>query len=298
MQPPATSSTHRRTIRDARQSRETTSSTIQPTTRALKRWETPIKPKEPNADKRLARMQQLEKLKAEKQAMEAEIARLAAEQEADGIDTRKRKRVKVDELAYIPHNKPGDAIGTFRVPDWDSDDEMEVDEEVPVRKNVFVANAEQKSGLEAPKPPFPQTFETPALPQTTTTPAPLNAMPKKATPSAATAATTIANTSSLSGSLFTPAAPAVPKPQFTPISQPQLQQPSNTPAPVKQAPAPFPEASQTATKHAAPKKTFAWPNVGLKSPSEAPWPEHKRIAGAQKFARGFEAWKAVSLQAH
>lgn len=50
---------------------------------------------------------------------------------------RPMKRVKVDKLVVIPHNRPGDAEGTFRYPDIDSDSEIEVDEEAEMRENIF-----------------------------------------------------------------------------------------------------------------------------------------------------------------
>jgi hypothetical protein len=50
---------------------------------------------------------------------------------------RATKRVKIHHLKEIPHNRPGDAEGTFRFPDLDSDDEMEVDIDAPLRSNIF-----------------------------------------------------------------------------------------------------------------------------------------------------------------
>lgn len=61
------------------------------------------------------------------------------------------KRVKIDDLLYIPHNRPGDPSGTFRVYDDDSDDEMEVDEDVELRKNVF-----EEVTMDEPSPSKPQ----------------------------------------------------------------------------------------------------------------------------------------------
>jgi hypothetical protein len=50
---------------------------------------------------------------------------------------RATKRVKIYHLKTIPHNRPGDSEGTFRFPDLDSDDEMEVDIDAALRSNIF-----------------------------------------------------------------------------------------------------------------------------------------------------------------
>ena len=78
------------------------------------------------------------------------------------MQSHRRKRVKVDDLEVIPHNLPGDSSGTFRVPDWDSDDEMEVDESVPERKNVFSIQAQQQAEQQAPQQAAPQQASQPA----------------------------------------------------------------------------------------------------------------------------------------
>ena len=87
-----------------------------------KSWERTPMVKEPNADLRHARAQEIESTRARLAALEAEAV-------ADGTMHRKLKRVKVDDLVLIPHNRPGDSEGTFRVPDYDSDDEITVDED-------------------------------------------------------------------------------------------------------------------------------------------------------------------------
>ena len=90
-------------------------------------WEkTTSKPKEPNADARLAKMQRLRDLQKELEQLKQDDD--IKDMEAHSVH--RRKRVKVDELVSIPHNRPGDSASTFRVPDVDSDDEMEVDEDV------------------------------------------------------------------------------------------------------------------------------------------------------------------------
>lgn len=79
-----------------------------------------------NADERYARVKRAEQLRKE----------LAQLEQQDDL-ARKIKRVKVDHLTEIPHNRPGDSSSTFRVPDIDSDDEMEVFDDVEVRSNIF-----------------------------------------------------------------------------------------------------------------------------------------------------------------
>ena len=67
------------------------------------------------------------------------------------MESHRRKRVKVDSLAWIPHHRPGESSGTFRVPDIDSDDEMEVDETIPERSNVFAEAEEMEKVVEEKK---------------------------------------------------------------------------------------------------------------------------------------------------
>ena len=49
----------------------------------------------------------------------------------------KKKKVHVDRMAFIPHNKPGEPEGIYSFPDYDSDEMMEFDPRVPMKKNVF-----------------------------------------------------------------------------------------------------------------------------------------------------------------
>lgn len=91
------------------------------------------KPKEPNADARLAKLERMRVLQMELE----ELKRDEDIKEMEAHSVHRRKRVKVDDLVSIPHNRPGDSQSTFRVPDVDSDDEMEVDSEVQERSNVF-----------------------------------------------------------------------------------------------------------------------------------------------------------------
>ncbi|KAK5175623.1 uncharacterized protein LTR77_000762 [Saxophila tyrrhenica] len=81
------------------------------------------RPREPNADARLEKIQRI-------RALEKQLQELKSDDDVKDIEAHsihRRKRVKIDDLAVIPHNRPGDSSGTFRVPDYDSDEEIEVD---------------------------------------------------------------------------------------------------------------------------------------------------------------------------
>lgn len=121
-------------------------------TPSFKRF-TPVAPHDPNADRRIQRVREIEHLRAQQRQNEEALARLEAEQQADA--PRKTKRVKVDQLKEIPHNRPGEGSGSFRVPDWDSDDEMEVDEDAELIDNPFAAAAEEEKEAEHVKAPEP-----------------------------------------------------------------------------------------------------------------------------------------------
>ena len=94
------------------------------------------KPKETNADARLEKLKQLEFYRAQVAALEAD----SDIRDIEGHTAIKRKKVNVDKLKVIPHNRPGDSSSTFRVPDIDSDDEMSVDEDVEETPNIFEEN--------------------------------------------------------------------------------------------------------------------------------------------------------------
>ncbi|CZT17320.1 uncharacterized protein RCC_03154 [Ramularia collo-cygni] len=94
-------------------------------------WVRPAMPREPNADSRLAKLNHYNQMKDHVQSLEKD------EELREMVARHRTKRVKIDDLVYIPHNRPGDPSGTFRVYDDDSEDEMEVDEDVELRKNVF-----------------------------------------------------------------------------------------------------------------------------------------------------------------
>lgn len=99
------------------------------------------RPAEINADARFAKVERMKQL-------ERELEQLKRDSDVLEMESHRRKRVKVDQLAYIPHNKPGDSEGTFRVPDIDSDDEMEVEYNVPERVNVFEEASRTEKGVE------------------------------------------------------------------------------------------------------------------------------------------------------
>ena len=90
----------------------------------------PPKPLESNADIRHEKYERFRKL-------QKELKELEEDKDIKEIQSHRSKRVKIDNLVSIPHNRPGDSEGTFRVPDYDSDDEMEVGEDVVERSNVF-----------------------------------------------------------------------------------------------------------------------------------------------------------------
>lgn len=99
-------------------------------------WEKDLakpKPRLPNADARRAKTTRWLELKAEYERMKEDPV-------VKEIESRKIKRVKVDHLAVIPHNRPGDPSGCFRVPEWDSDDEIEVNDDVEETTNIFDEN--------------------------------------------------------------------------------------------------------------------------------------------------------------
>ncbi|OTA32870.1 hypothetical protein BTJ68_07999 [Hortaea werneckii EXF-2000] len=91
---------------------------------------TAVRPVDNNADRRFEKMERMRRL-------QRELEELQKDEDIREMESHRRKRVKVDDLQWIPHNRPGEGSGTFRVPDWDSDDEMEVEIDVPLRTNVF-----------------------------------------------------------------------------------------------------------------------------------------------------------------
>ncbi|KXS94539.1 hypothetical protein AC578_7493 [Pseudocercospora eumusae] len=136
-------------------------------------WTPQPAPREPNADRRLEKLRKYQELDQQLKAMKADP-------ETQEIVERPMKRVKIDDLVSIPHNRPGDAKSTFRMFEIDSDEEMEVDEEAEVRSNVFetsennetpkapeapAKSAESKPVVEIPQAEIPQPAAPPAPPK-------------------------------------------------------------------------------------------------------------------------------------
>jgi hypothetical protein len=93
-----------------------------------------IVPREPNADVRQTKLKQQQRQLAEESNKEN---RDSTASNSPVPAPRATKRVKIYHLKAIPHNRPGDSEGTFRFPDLDSDDEMEVDIDAALRSNIF-----------------------------------------------------------------------------------------------------------------------------------------------------------------
>lgn len=99
----------------------------------LREWDRTPLPRLPNADSRLEKLNMYNRLKQK-------MKELQEDEELEDVIERPIKRVKVDELAEIPHRLPGDPKSTFRMPDPDTDGEMEIDEEIEEKGNVFEAS--------------------------------------------------------------------------------------------------------------------------------------------------------------
>lgn len=132
----------RRSIKDVRAMHEAKRQT--PTTGSYtweQRGRTSTTPKPPppsmNADQRYEKLARYQALQRDIEARLKEKEELEKDGDIEEMRSHKRRKVHVDSLVAIPHRKPEDPAGTFRVPDWDSDDEMEVDENVEERVNVF-----------------------------------------------------------------------------------------------------------------------------------------------------------------
>lgn len=124
----------------------------------------PSTPYDKNDYARIRRLREIEELNAQHNAMKAKLDKLRAEQEADAAaQPRKTKRVKIEHLKEIPHNLPGEPSGSFRFPEADSDDEMEVDEDVEVIENPFTAaddETPEQRQVSPAKTPAPNPFTT------------------------------------------------------------------------------------------------------------------------------------------
>lgn len=137
----------RRTINQVRSERAHKQSLLRDTpSRDWPRPRTAAKPRLPNADARLEKMHNVIDTRKKLDEMEKD-------EEVKELFDRPRKRIKVDEAAWIPHRAPGDGPSTWRVPDIDSDGEMEVDEDVEMLPNVFESShAEEKEKEKAQLP--------------------------------------------------------------------------------------------------------------------------------------------------
>lgn len=109
---------------------------------------TAIRPADSNADRRYEKMERMRRL-------QRELEELKKDEDIIEMESHRRKRVKVDELQWIPHNRPGEGSDTFRVPDIDSDDEMEVDINVPLLENVFEKAQEAQEKRQPVREPSP-----------------------------------------------------------------------------------------------------------------------------------------------
>ncbi|EME83123.1 uncharacterized protein MYCFIDRAFT_215198 [Pseudocercospora fijiensis CIRAD86] len=147
--PEPTPSRQPRRIRDTRMRASAHSAT------PSRAWTPQPAPREPNADRRLEKLRKYQELDQQLRAMKADP-------ETKEIVERPMKRVKIDDLVSIPHNRPGDAKSTFRMFEIDSDEEMEVDEDVETRSNVF-ETSESNETPKVPEAPVKRAEITPAV---------------------------------------------------------------------------------------------------------------------------------------
>ena len=133
--PGSTPHPKRRTLQSVRAKRALASNPPAPVPYAWEKQPRMQKPKEPNADARAAKVEHYMQMKRELERLKQD----ADIKEIEAHSVHRRKRVKIDELAVIPHNRPGDPSGTFRMPEPDSDDEISVDEDFEETMNVYTA---------------------------------------------------------------------------------------------------------------------------------------------------------------
>lgn len=209
----------RRTYKEARAAAasKSTRNTNEPPTPVVART-APATPHDKNNYERIRRLREIEELKIQHEAMEKKLAKLRAEQEAEAeAQPRKTKRVKIEHLKEIPHNRPGESSGSFRFPEADSDDEMTVDEDAELIDNAF----DEEDTDEEPTPKHASPAKAPAQ-----TPAKAPANPFTAPPPAA--------------SLFDKPAPKSASPlkeAASPVKTSLFSAPK-APSPVKRAPSP------------------------------------------------------------
>jgi hypothetical protein len=134
----------RRTVKDAR-ARRSMRGPNEPVTPMPTRT-APTTPYDKNNYERIRRAREMEQLVVQQEAMAQKLARLRAAQQAEDEDKpRKRKRVKIEHLKEVPHRLPHDPSGSFRVPEADSADEMEVDDDASVIENVFTTADDEET---------------------------------------------------------------------------------------------------------------------------------------------------------
>lgn len=129
----------RRTYKETRAAaaHKATRNATDPPTPAVSRT-APSTPYDKNDYERIRRMREIEQIRVQQIAMKEKLEKLRAEQEAEAeARPRKTKRVKIEHLKEIPHNLPGESSGSFRFPEFDSDDEIEVDEDAEEIENPF-----------------------------------------------------------------------------------------------------------------------------------------------------------------
>lgn len=304
----------RRTYREARAARARNAN--DPPTPAVPRINrtapsTPLDKK--NDYERIRRLREMQVLQDQQKALEEKLAKLRAEQEAEmESQPRKTKRVKLDHLKFIPHNLPGESSGCFRVPEGDSEDEMEVDESAELIDNTFTP--------EPSRPASPvKTTAVPATPAVDPTPAG-NLFKTPAAPASAFRSTQPAKPftslnqetpkSTPATSLFK--LPAVPATEPTNPSQATspLKKVSATPAPARKPAALYTEqsvqqpTSDNTTTPPTPQlvadddsdsdyHTDAedWPELPQRKPNEPEAPQWYKDEAYAIFTKGFEHWK-------
>ncbi|CAK3752282.1 Hypothetical predicted protein [Lecanosticta acicola] len=101
-------------------------------------WAAPTLPREPNADARLEKLWRYRDL-------DNQLKALKDDPEVKQMVSRPVKRMKIEDLPFLPHHRPGEPSGTFRVPDVDADGEMEVDEDESLF-NIFNQEQDKEKG--------------------------------------------------------------------------------------------------------------------------------------------------------
>lgn len=304
----------RRTYREARAARAR--NVNDPPTPAIRRTThtaptTPLDKK--NDYERIRRLREMQLLQDQQKALEEKLAKLRAEQAAElESQPRKTKRVKLDQLKSIPHNRPGESSGCFRVPEGDSDDEMEVDESAELIDNAFT-----------PEPSRPASpVKTPAVPATkaaTSTPA-TSLFKTPAVPASATKLSQPANPFQTldnnttpkptpSTSLFkSPLIPATetPKPSratsplkvsSTPVPAlkptPQTEQSDEQRTPknhTTSATPPTPQLVADAEEDEDSEADYDWPELPQRDPNQPEAPQWFKEEAHAAFEKGFAHW--------